>query len=83
MSGRVVSAHTRFQIIQDKIAEIGLLAPMSPHARMATPLDFHKLGGLVPSFALRLIKNSNRMLFVGEIWLDIDIFIIGGFYRDS
>jgi hypothetical protein len=46
-------------------------------------LDLHKLGGLVSSFALRLIKNSNRMLFVREIWLDIDIFIIGGFYRDS
>ena len=33
IDGRVVSAHPRFQINRDRIVEIGLLVPMSLHAR--------------------------------------------------
>ena len=50
---------------------------------MATPLDFYKPGDLVPSLALSSVKNSNRMLFVREVELDIKILIIGGFHRNS
>ena len=50
---------------------------------MVTPLDFHKFGSLVSNLALSSVKNSDRMLFVREVGLDIKIFKIGGFYRNS
>ena len=43
---------------------------------MMSPLHFEELGALVASATFNLIENTNRMLFIREVFLQFDSFMI-------
>ena len=66
-----------------RLSKLVFLFPCCLTLGMATPLDFHNFGSLVSSLALSSVKNSDMMLFVREVGLNIKIFKICGFYKNS
>ena len=48
---------------------------------MMRPLNFEKLGGLVTSLSFGFIQNTDRMLAISEIFLDIQLLIIDSVNR--
>ena len=43
---------------------------------MVRPLNLEELDGLIMSFPFRFIKDANRLLAIGEIFLEIKLFMI-------
>ena len=43
---------------------------------MVRPLNLEELDGLVTSFPFRFIQDANRLLAIGEIFLEIKFFMI-------
>ena len=66
-----------------RLSKLVFLFPCCLTLGMATLLYFYKSGSLVSSLALSSVKNSDRVLFVRKIRLNIEIFKIGGFYGNS